>query len=145
MTASPGDCYKILGITRDATARQVKAAYRKLAKKHHLDACPGDPDAAVRFREITEAYETLFGWTVTTVPAATAQCYESQLAALADAMTFWREAEHMPGTKKRDTNLVAASCPCGRKIRVAASTLKEAPILCEACAGCFESGTAADA
>jgi curved DNA-binding protein CbpA len=45
MTA-PGDYYTILGITRDATARQVKAAYRKLAKKHHPDACPGDPDAA---------------------------------------------------------------------------------------------------
>lgn len=290
MTA-PGGYYAILGLARDATARQVKAAYRKLAKKHHPDSCPGDPDAAARFREITEAYETLidparrsaydqacppppgtglgtpaetpaasrllailedtwtairrhhgeippvviiiasgtgtrqarwghhaparwhhtgtehaevmisgeglrrtppevlgtllheaahalasargitdtsrqgryhnrkyaslaaelgleakedtqFGWAVTTVPAPTAQRYQTQLAALADAMTLWREAEHVPGTKKRDTNLVAAACPCGRKIRVAASTLKEAPITCEACGGCFEPAAA---
>lgn len=294
MTASaPEDCYVILGITCDATGRQVKEAYRKLARKHHPDANPGDPDAAARFRQITQAYQILidparreaydktrkppgsrlstpgdtpaasgllkiledtwtairrhhgeippvviiiasgtgtrqarwghhapgrwhhcdtehaevmisgeglrrtppevlgtllheaahaladargitdtsrqgryhnrkyallaaelglqaredtqFGWTVTTVPAATARRYQTQLAALADAMTLWREAEHVPGAKKRDTNLVAASCPCGRKIRVAASTLKEAPILCEACAGYFESGSVPDA
>ena len=51
------DYYKILGIPRDATLRQVKAAYRKLAKRHHPDACPGDPEAAARFRDITDAYE----------------------------------------------------------------------------------------
>src|SRR5262249_60518322 len=53
------DLYAVLGITRDATTRQVKAAYRKLAKLHHPDACPGDPEAAARFRVITEACETL--------------------------------------------------------------------------------------
>jgi hypothetical protein len=281
------DYYAVLGIAPDATARQVKAAYRKLAKKHHPDACPGDPDAAARFRDITEAYETLtdperrkaydrtytpppgsgmtppgqtpaasrllavledtwtairshhgeippvviiiasgtfskqarwghhapgrwqhdgtdhaevmisgeglrrtprevlgtllheaahalaaarditdtsrqgryhnkkyallarelgldvsedtqFGWTVTTVTAGTATRYESQLAAIADAMTIWRKDEHHSRAAKRDTNLIAASCPCGRKIRVAASTLKEAPILCQACDGYFE-------
>jgi DnaJ domain len=56
---TPLDCYKILGIPRDATLRQVKAAYRKLAKLHHPDACPGDPDAAARFRDITDAYNIL--------------------------------------------------------------------------------------
>jgi DnaJ domain len=281
------DYYVILGIAPDATARQVKAAYRKLAKKNHPDACPGDPDAAARFRDITEAYETLtdpdrrkaydrtctpppgsgmtppgetpaasrlltvledtwtairrhhgeippaviiiasgtaskqarwghhapgrwhhngtdhaevmisgeglrrepaqvlgtllheaahalagargitdtsrqgryhnkkyallakelgldvaedtqFGWTVTTVPGATAARYASRLAAIADAMTLWRKDEHHARTVTRDTNLIAASCPCGRKIRVAASTLKEAPIQCQACDGTFE-------
>jgi hypothetical protein len=60
MTARPlKDYYAILGVSRDATLRQIKAAYRKLAKQHHPDACPGDPHAAARFRDITQAYETL--------------------------------------------------------------------------------------
>ena len=58
-TETPLDCYKVLGIARDATLRQVKAAYRKLAKRHHPDACPGDPEAAARFRDITDAYTRL--------------------------------------------------------------------------------------
>ena len=39
---------------------------------------------------------------------------------------------------RRNTNLIAAACPCGRSIRVAASTLAEAPITCQGCDGCFE-------
>ena len=60
MTAeTPLDCYTVLGVPGDATLRQVKAAYRKLAKRHHPDACPGDPEAAARFRDITDAYTIL--------------------------------------------------------------------------------------
>jgi hypothetical protein len=60
MTAeTPLDCYAVLGVPRDATLRQVKAAYRKLAKRHHPDACPGDPSAAARFRDITDASNIL--------------------------------------------------------------------------------------
>ncbi len=281
------DLYAVLGIPRDATTRQVKAAYRKLAKLHHPDNCPGDAEAAARFRAITGAYETLtdpkrrqaydrahppgpgttitapgqspaasrllavledtwtairhnhgeippvviiiasgtaskqakwghhaprrwhhastehaevmisgeglrreprevlatllheaahvladargitdtsrqgryhnrkyallaaelgldvaedsqFGWTITTVPDTTAQRYAAQLAALATAMILWRVDEHHARTVKRDTNLIAAVCPCGRKIRVAASTLREAPIVCQGCVGYFE-------
>jgi hypothetical protein len=276
-----------LGISREATLRQVKAAYRKLAKLHHPDANPGDAEAAARFRAITEAYETLsdpkrraaydhahppapgtgitvpggypaasrllavledtwtairrnhpeippvvviiasgtsmkhprwghhaprrwrydnteraevmisgeglrrtpldvlgtllheaahvladargitdtsrqgryhnkkyallaaelgleaaedsrFGWTITTVPDETAERYGDQLDALAFAMTLWRVDEQATRIAKRDTNLIAAICPCGRKIRVAASTLKEAPIICQGCDGSFE-------
>ena len=291
---TPPDCYTVLGIGRDATLRQVKAAYRKLAKLHHPDACPGDPQAAARFRDITGAYTILsdpllrehydrqhppapgtgitepgqspaasrllavledtwtairrnhpqippvviiiasgtstkqprwghhaprrwhhdnaehaeimisgeglrrtpadvlgtllheaahvladtrgitdtsrqgryhnkkyallavelgldvaedsqFGWTITTVPAATAKRYADWLAALTDAMNLWRSDEHMTRAAKRDTNLIAATCPCGRKIRVAASTLIEAPIVCQACDGSFEPHNPADA
>ena len=293
MTArAPKDYYAILGVTRDATLRQVKAAYRKLAKQHHPDANPGDPGAAARFRDITEACETLsdsarrkaydyiythirkpapgtaittpadspaasrvlavledtwtairsrhgqvppvviiiasgtdsrqpkwghyasgrwyasnvkhaevmisgeglartprdvlatllheaahalaaargitdtsrqgryhnkkyavlarelglhvtetpgFGWTITTVPDSTAARYAAQLGALKDAMTIWRNAEHITAAARgRSTNLIAAQCSCGRKIRVAASTLDEAPIICQACDGYFK-------
>lgn len=80
-----------------------------------------------------------FGWTLTTVPDTTAGRYAAGLDLLTAAMTIWRSAENTPGSaRKRDTNLIAATCPCGRTIRVAASTLKEAPITCQACDGCFE-------
>ena len=285
------DFYNILGLTPAATPAEVKKAYRKLAFAHHPDRNPGDPQAAARFIEITEAYETLadperrsaydrtykpssstgatppppsvpavstllkalediwaafrrhhpevppvviiiasgtggkhakwghhapgrwhhgssehaevmisgeglartprevlgtllheavhaladirgitdtsrqgryhnrkyallaaelgldatedpsgrFGWTVTTVPDITARRYADGLALLTAAMTVWRNREHTtPAASKRNTNLIPATCPCGRTIRVAASTLNEAPITCEACDGSFE-------
>jgi curved DNA-binding protein CbpA len=59
MTARLKDYYAILGVARDATTRQIKTAYRELAKTCHPDACVGDPHAAGRFRLITEACEVL--------------------------------------------------------------------------------------
>lgn len=53
------DWYKILGVGRDADDAQIKTAYRKLAKKYHPDAHPGDEECEARFREITEAYTIL--------------------------------------------------------------------------------------
>ncbi|HZA41579.1 MAG TPA: molecular chaperone DnaJ [Actinomycetota bacterium] len=53
------DYYAALGVSREATAEEVKRAYRKLARQHHPDANQQDPDAAERFKEITRAYEVL--------------------------------------------------------------------------------------
>lgn len=53
------DYYKSLGVSRDATADEIKKAYRKLAKKYHPDAKPDDKEAAARFKEIQEAFEVL--------------------------------------------------------------------------------------
>ncbi|XP_056272861.1 dnaJ homolog subfamily B member 9a [Pseudoliparis swirei] len=52
------DYYDILGVPKDATERQIKKAFHKLAMKQHPDKNKS-PDAEVRFREIAEAYETL--------------------------------------------------------------------------------------
>jgi len=299
--AGSKDYYKILGLTPAASPAEVKRAYRKLALAHHPDRNPGDPQAAARFIEIAEAYETLsdpdrrrsydrtykssaggakgaagsapppptvpaastllkalediwaairrhhpevpavviiiasgtggkhakwghhapgrwhngsaehaevmisgeglartprevlatllheaahaladargvtdtsrqgryhnrkfallatelgldvaetdqFGWSATTVTDATARRHADGLALLTAAMTIWRNGERTaPAGAKRNTNLIAASCPCDRTIRVAASTLREAPITCQACDGKFEPRNPADA
>ena len=53
------DYYKILGVNKNATEREVKAAYRKLARKYHPDLNPGDKKVEDKFKEINEAYEVL--------------------------------------------------------------------------------------
>lgn len=53
------DYYKILGVEKDADENQIKKAYRKAAIVHHPDKNPDDPQAAERFQDIGEAYETL--------------------------------------------------------------------------------------
>jgi curved DNA-binding protein CbpA len=82
------------------------------------------------------------GWSAITITPATERAYARQLADLAQAMTMWRHGDTTTGpTPRRNTNLVAAACPCGRSIRVAASTLAEAPIICQACDGKFQAKT----
>src|SRR3970040_1699848 len=49
------DYYKTLGVDKKATAQEIKAAYRKLARKHHPDFNPGDKKAEARFKELNEA------------------------------------------------------------------------------------------
>ncbi len=53
------DPYEILGLTRSATAAEIRSAYRKLAKQHHPDLNPGKPDAEARFKAITAAHALL--------------------------------------------------------------------------------------
>jgi curved DNA-binding protein len=53
------DYYKTLGIERNATDKDIKKAYRRLARKHHPDVNPGDKGAEERFKEINEANEVL--------------------------------------------------------------------------------------
>lgn len=53
------DYYEVLGVGRDASADEVKRAFRSLARKHHPDANPGDPGAEERFKELNEAYSVL--------------------------------------------------------------------------------------
>ncbi|MBR6021878.1 MAG: molecular chaperone DnaJ [Kiritimatiellae bacterium] len=71
--SSKRDCYEVLGVPRDATADQIKKAYRKLAMQYHPDRNPGDKSAEEKFKEVTAAYEILskedsrarydqFGW-----------------------------------------------------------------------------------
>jgi hypothetical protein len=78
------------------------------------------------------------GWSATTVPDTTAAVYAHQLEELATALVLWRRQEHRIGAGPRSRNLLAATCGCGRRIRVAKATLAEAPILCAACQQPFQ-------
>ena len=53
------DYYAILNIKRDADEKEIKRAYRKLAKKYHPDTNPNNKEAEQKFKEVTEAYNVL--------------------------------------------------------------------------------------
>jgi DnaJ domain len=95
---------------------------------------------------LTVEHDDRFGWSATTITSTTELAYARQLRDLADAMTMWRHGETTTGpTTRRNSNLIAAACPCGRSIRVAASTLAEAPITCQACDQDFQAKNPAGA
>ena len=53
------DFYEVLGVARGASDDEIKSSYRKLAKTYHPDVNPGDQEAEAKFKEISEAYDTL--------------------------------------------------------------------------------------
>jgi molecular chaperone DnaJ len=55
----PESLYDTLGVSKKASADEIKKAYRKLARKHHPDANAGDPSAEERFKEVQHAYDVL--------------------------------------------------------------------------------------
>ena len=57
--ASKRDYYEVLGVGKDASADEIKKAYRKLAVKYHPDKNPGDKEAEEKFKEAAEAYSIL--------------------------------------------------------------------------------------
>ena len=53
------DYYSILGVSRDASETDIKKAYRKLSKEYHPDLNPDNKEAEEKFKDISEAYDTL--------------------------------------------------------------------------------------
>ena len=53
------DYYGVLGVSREADEKEIKRAFRRLARKYHPDANPGDKEAEKRFKEVSEAYAVL--------------------------------------------------------------------------------------
>ena len=59
MAENKRDYYEVLGLSKGASADDIKKAYRSLAKKYHPDMNPGDKDAEAKFKEVNEAYAVL--------------------------------------------------------------------------------------
>jgi hypothetical protein len=84
-------------------------------------------------------HDPRIGWSITQASDATLIRYAATLADLEPALVLWRHAEMPHGRTANSRNLLACACGCGRRIRVARSTLDQAPIVCGACDGLFES------
>src|SRR5207247_9875411 len=59
LTGEFQDYYAVLGVPKTATEKEIRSAYRKLARQHHPDVNPGKKEAEDRFKQINEAYEVL--------------------------------------------------------------------------------------
>jgi hypothetical protein len=81
---------------------------------------------------ITVAHVEPIGWSATSVPTETVTRYRPTLDRLEDALVLWRRAEHQDRTTRPPSTL-ACACACGRRIRLARSTLEQGAIVCGVC------------
>src|SRR2546425_5745199 len=58
-TTSKQDYYDVLGVSHKASQKEIRQAYRKLARKYHPDLNPGDKSAEEKFKQMQEAYDVL--------------------------------------------------------------------------------------
>ena len=106
------DPYEVLGVAKNASAKDIKSAYRKLAKKHHPDQNPNDPKAKDRFAAANQAYEILGD--------------EKNRARLRPRRDRRRRQAELPGLRRRAAAAIpspvsAAQAPRGRAASVSNS------------------------
>jgi len=101
------DYYDILGVGRDADEKEVKRAFRRLARQYHPDVNPGDAQAEERFKEINEAYEVLSD-------AEKRQKYD-QLGA---DWSRWQQTGGRPNDFNWDRWAASGGAPGGQRVHV---------------------------
>src|SRR5690349_12750643 len=104
------DYYQILGVAPDATEKEIKQAYRKLARQHHPDVNPGDQSAEEKFKEINEAHQVL-------ADAEQRKKYD----AMRTEYQRWQQQGGRPGGRRQefDWNAWAAQPGAGPRVQYA--------------------------
>ncbi len=96
---APQDLYGALGVARTAPDKEIRAAYRKLAKAHHPDLNPGDPSAEARFKQVSAAWEILGD------PEKRARYDRGEIdsaGAERPQRPYWRRHAEAPGAERYD-------------------------------------------
>ena len=101
------DYYQVLGVGRDADPKDIKRAFRKLARQYHPDVNPGDAGAEERFKEINEAYEVLSD------PEK-----RSKYDRLGSEWSRWQQAGGRPGDFDWSRWATGAAGPGGQRVHV---------------------------
>ena len=90
--AEKRDYYEVLGLDKNASEDDIKKAYRKLAIKYHPDRNPGNAEAELKFKEVTEAYEVLKDSQkrAASIPAALCTALRRFSSKTASTLRIWR-------------------------------------------------------
>jgi curved DNA-binding protein len=101
------DYYAILGVNKNATEREIKKAYRKLARKYHPDVNPGDETAEEKFKDINEAQEVLLDPEKRKLYDRFGSQWEQYQRAGGQAQDFdWSQWQQQPGAGRTYTRTV---------------------------------------
>ena len=92
MADNKRDYYEVLGIGKDASADDIKRAYRKAAMKYHPDRNPGDKEAEAKFKEVGEAFVPKYKKLLYTTTVATAEDTAKVAGIDLTDKAFWRGA-----------------------------------------------------
>jgi len=130
---------------RDVLATLLHEAGHALAHERKLqDTSRGGRYHNTRFRALAAelglevARDNSIGWSLTTLPDATAARYRRELTALTAALTTARRAEPSGhGRRTNNNNGLALVCGCGRRVRASATVVEQGPIVCGLCLRAF--------
>lgn len=130
--ADKRDYYEVLGVDKNASADDIKKAYRKKAKQYHPDLNPGDKEAEAKFKEANEAYEVLSDeqkklvMTNTVMQELTRTSVQAVAASTADSATILIWETYSPAFSAAQADSAVAEDVPTRTVRDAAKIFSRA-------------------